>query len=221
MGCNGSDAAPHPQVPPPSHPASRRPQPLPWLRPCKSGQNASAAAARRAGAGGGEGRAPTPPTRQVPTEPVTGCRPPPGSFARSHGRRGGSAQGVPFLHRRGAGGPGDTFGFALRQRGILFLAIKQSRPGRAGIKGRRGFLMESCRQSQRCRDSPIALHPGSRLVAHPGGDRAPAPIPPVWDFGERVFAAPQGFPWGDGHLRLRGRSEATGIFWQREQQRKG
>lgn len=142
---------------------------------------------------GGEGTAsPPPPPHRSPPSPC----PPPGPSAESESHRGraGSARGVPFLRHRGAGGPGDTFGFAQRQRGILFLAIKQSRPGTAGIKGRRGFLMESCRQSQRCRDSPSRLR--SRLPPHstPRRGPSPCPIPPAWDFGQRVFPAPQDLP---------------------------
>lgn len=100
----------------------------------------------------------------------------------------------------GAGGPGDTFGFALRHRGTLFRAVKQSRP--AGDKGRRGFLMESCRQSQHGCDS----HPELRSWIPPCNPAwwglSSCPIPPAWDFGERVFLdLPQDLPApaGGGH----------------------
>ena len=108
------------------------------------------------------------------------------------------ALGLPPSPAHGCGGPGDSFGFALRQRGILFLAIKQSRPGTAEDKGRRGFLMESCRQSQRCRDSPAKL--SSRLPPRSPPQRGPSPcpIPPAWDFRERVFLAPQDLPGATG-----------------------
>lgn len=99
----------------PRHPATA--QPLPWLRPCKSGRNASAGAARR---GVGAGRAPLlpaaatgqghttsvpPPSPQVPTEPVTGCCPLPGALPRARamaGERGvwGGAGPLPQRGRR-------------------------------------------------------------------------------------------------------------------------
>lgn len=58
--------------------------------------------------------------------------------------------------------------------------------------------MESCRQSQRCRDSPTELRSWlpPRSPSHRGP--SPCPIPPAWDFGERVFLAPQNLPGGTG-----------------------
>lgn len=70
----------------PPHPSAA--QPLPWLRPCKSGRNASAAAASEPWGRGGPRCAGSPPalTRHIPT--VTGCRPLQGPLRRARATTG-------------------------------------------------------------------------------------------------------------------------------------
>lgn len=78
--------------------------------------------------------------------------------------------------------------------------------------------MESCRQSQHCRDSPTKLRSRLPPRSPPRWGLSPCPIPPAWDFRERVFLAPWDLPGATVYPRLHGPSKSAGIFWWREQQ---
>ena len=135
----------------------------------------------------------------------------------------GAAPPSPSPGSLGSAGPGaptqpcprGRFRFCSEAEGNSVPGSGAIQAGDGGKQGRRGFLMESCRRSQRCRDSPTELC--SRLPPRSPPQRGPSPFPPTWGSGERGFPAPQDLRGGGT-----GRPGcAAGIFWWRAQQREG